>query len=522
MLSSTIKSQKSVKQKLVTAQNTIKQKFAKAYSDRKTKEREVGENLKPVTRKIDELIDTNKKNEASSYNSSRPKTTSYSSDSNVYDSVGSYSDDDDDDDGDSRSGSAGATEEWTSSEDDAPLYENMDTEEPTYSNVGGVNVPMGTQKRRRDSATTNDDVKAKRSLFSPGERTKLTPKKLIKKQSANVNRSFDRKSLLHTVVPGTHQITESEFESDIDAPGPSSSRVVIRRVPVKRKTDSDEPQPSSVRKKTSTPPLKKAEKSTGPKQVQRRQSRLHTVQPGTREITESEDTDNEAGKRRSRTERLPPARRSKSIKRPVKTKGVRVWVKKNGRFSIKRARKVRFDDKNKPIESTSANKPVKIKLSKDRDLLASLRREHGNVFRSDDEIEYVSSDDEALKTPAVSKRRNLNKASTPRKRLRNTPHAYVNLNSDTDDEKDGNDPMPLPFRRSARVASRDEYRGEGIEADFIPYKRAASVIYEYFDDPNELCDRLRLLISSKFAGNTNHTQEINSIVQELRELGLVA
>lgn len=48
--------------------------------------------------------------------------------------------------------------------------------------------------------------------------------------------------------------------------------------------------------------------------------------------------------------------------------------------------------------------------------------------------------------------------------------------------------------------------------DFIPYNVKNNVIYECFDDPNELCDRLRLLVSSRMAGNTNHTQEINSII----------
>lgn len=64
--------------------------------------------------------------------------------------------------------------------------------------------------------------------------------------------------------------------------------------------------------------------------------------------------------------------------------------------------------------------------------------------------------------------------------------------------------------------------GKGIEAEFIPYRQNDRIVYTYFDDPNELCERLRLLVSSKAAGNTNHTQEINSIVEELRELGLIA
>lgn len=41
--------------------------------------------------------------------------------------------------------------------------------------------------------------------------------------------------------------------------------------------------------------------------------------------------------------------------------------------------------------------------------------------------------------------------------------------------------------------------------------------YIYWDDPNELVDRLRLLIASQAAGNTSHTNEIFSIIEELRE-----
>lgn len=58
-----------------------------------------------------------------------------------------------------------------------------------------------------------------------------------------------------------------------------------------------------------------------------------------------------------------------------------------------------------------------------------------------------------------------------------------------------------------------------LESNFVPYTRNSRIVYEYFDDPNELCERLRLLTASRAAGNTNHAQEINSIVEELRELG---
>jgi len=45
--------------------------------------------------------------------------------------------------------------------------------------------------------------------------------------------------------------------------------------------------------------------------------------------------------------------------------------------------------------------------------------------------------------------------------------------------------------------------------------------YVYFDDPNELVDRLRLLFASKHAGHTAHDPEIYSIIQELKELGII-
>lgn len=61
--------------------------------------------------------------------------------------------------------------------------------------------------------------------------------------------------------------------------------------------------------------------------------------------------------------------------------------------------------------------------------------------------------------------------------------------------------------------------GKGLHK-FIPYSE--NIVYEYYDDPNELVDRLRLLISSKGAGNSNHYQEINSIVDELKERNIIA
>lgn len=40
----------------------------------------------------------------------------------------------------------------------------------------------------------------------------------------------------------------------------------------------------------------------------------------------------------------------------------------------------------------------------------------------------------------------------------------------------------------------------------------------YWNDPNELVDRLKILLASQQAGNTSHNNEINSILEELHEL----
>ncbi|KAI8123525.1 hypothetical protein CVS40_6009 [Lucilia cuprina] len=45
--------------------------------------------------------------------------------------------------------------------------------------------------------------------------------------------------------------------------------------------------------------------------------------------------------------------------------------------------------------------------------------------------------------------------------------------------------------------------------------------YIYWDNPNELVDRLRLLMASQAAGHTNHNNEIVSIIEELYEANII-
>ena len=51
------------------------------------------------------------------------------------------------------------------------------------------------------------------------------------------------------------------------------------------------------------------------------------------------------------------------------------------------------------------------------------------------------------------------------------------------------------------------------EINYSNYKRE----FVYWDSADELVDRLRLLLASKQAGNTNLNNEIMSIIEELRE-----
>lgn len=46
--------------------------------------------------------------------------------------------------------------------------------------------------------------------------------------------------------------------------------------------------------------------------------------------------------------------------------------------------------------------------------------------------------------------------------------------------------------------------------------------YIYWDDPNELVNRLRLLMASQSAGHNNHNNEIISIIEELQESNIIA
>lgn len=59
------------------------------------------------------------------------------------------------------------------------------------------------------------------------------------------------------------------------------------------------------------------------------------------------------------------------------------------------------------------------------------------------------------------------------------------------------------------------------QMDYKIAMKNTKINYTYWDDPNELVDRLRLLLASTSAGHTGHNNEIISIIEELREAKIV-
>lgn len=88
------------------------------------------------------------------------------------------------------------------------------------------------------------------------------------------------------------------------------------------------------------------------------------------------------------------------------------------------------------------------------------------------------------------------------------------------------------YNPAARLASSSGIKYNNIISHlFIPQKKKKGGVllpvtdnkidYQYWDDPNELVERLVLLKSSQSAGNNSHLAEITSIEEELREAGFI-
>ena len=77
--------------------------------------------------------------------------------------------------------------------------------------------------------------------------------------------------------------------------------------------------------------------------------------------------------------------------------------------------------------------------------------------------------------------------------------------------------FPKPSLPPSRITRQSKKSGKGL----ILKTNKKNVDYVYWDDPNELVDRLQLLISSTTAGNNIHNNEMVSLITEFREAKLI-
>ncbi|KAK9712299.1 hypothetical protein QE152_g24959 [Popillia japonica] len=104
--------------------------------------------------------------------------------------------------------------------------------------------------------------------------------------------------------------------------------------------------------------------------------------------------------------------------------------------------------------------------------------------------------------------------------------AYYNIMQQTHIHKRKNNPTQLlrgtnTYKwREVMKPIIEKFTGQSTGGNLVvdmktPYQ------YVYWDNINELVDRLRLLIASEQAGNTSHNNEIVSIIEELKEAGVI-
>lgn len=102
----------------------------------------------------------------------------------------------------------------------------------------------------------------------------------------------------------------------------------------------------------------------------------------------------------------------------------------------------------------------------------------------------------------------------PEDYTQNDLSAYKSILQDTNAHKRSYSP-------NTRLNVNKSKKYKDIIARLFPPRSGRGIDYVHWNDPNELVDRLRLLIESQQAGHTGHTNEIISIVEELREANII-
>lgn len=77
---------------------------------------------------------------------------------------------------------------------------------------------------------------------------------------------------------------------------------------------------------------------------------------------------------------------------------------------------------------------------------------------------------------------------------------------------------PSPTSIASNLRRNIKRTGKGL---LMKHSKNKKIDYVFWDNPNELVDRLRLLLASQYAGNNNHSNEIISIIEELKEANII-
>ncbi|XP_048003424.1 uncharacterized protein LOC125239784 [Leguminivora glycinivorella] len=132
---------------------------------------------------------------------------------------------------------------------------------------------------------------------------------------------------------------------------------------------------------------------------------------------------------------------------------------------------------------------------------------HDLLFKKVPDLKLVTEDDKRLYKTLLMKTNAHRRDFDPKKPIKsNKGMKYLNLIK------------PLFKLSKQRTVSEEYISGKGLPS---MKKVKRDISYVYWDDPNELVDRLKLLIASRDAGNTGLDNEIISIIEELREAGLI-
>lgn len=70
------------------------------------------------------------------------------------------------------------------------------------------------------------------------------------------------------------------------------------------------------------------------------------------------------------------------------------------------------------------------------------------------------------------------------------------------------------------IQTRSLARKLGGNITFLKYN-TNPIEYKYYDDYNEIVDRLKLLLASQASGNTSHSNELINLIEELKEAGII-